>query len=60
MVRICPDCCNIDIDKLEKLGLEIVEECIGVCGTEFVAYVDDELIEADSEGELIEKIEKAT
>jgi len=60
MIRICPDCSNVDIDKLEKLGEEIVEECIALCGTEYVAYIgDDELIEAESEEELIEKIKQA-
>ncbi len=58
MIRICPDCSNVDIDKLEELGEEIEEGCIALCGNEFVCFVGEKLIEAYSEEELIEKVKK--
>lgn len=60
MIRICPNCCNVDIEKIKAIvGEDMVEEgCIGECGNEFLAYVDDELIEASSAEELIETIKR--
>lgn len=60
MVNICPNCSNVDIEKLEAIvGEDNIElGCIGQCGLEFVAMVDDELIEASSEEELLEEIKK--
>lgn len=60
MINICPNCSNVDIEKIQLLvGEDNVElGCIGQCGQEFVALVNDELIEATSEEELIAEIKK--
>lgn len=60
MINICPNCSNVDIEKLQLLvGEDNVElGCIGQCGQEFVAMVNDELIEASSEEELISEIKR--
>lgn len=57
MIRICPACSGMDTEELKKalLGKEFEETCIGECGSEYVAYVDDELVTADSEEDFIEK-----
>lgn len=60
MINICPNCSNVDIEKIQLLvGEDNVElGCIGQCGQEFVALVNDELIEASSEEELIAEIKR--
>lgn len=60
MINICPNCSNVDIEKLQLLvGEDNVElGCIGQCGQEFVALVNDELIEATTEEELIAEIKR--
>lgn len=62
MVNICPNCSNVDIEKIQLLvGEDNVElGCIGQCGQEFCALVNDELIEASSEEELIDEIKKSS
>lgn len=62
MIKICPSCSNVDIETLRDSlddDIEIEETCIGQCGVEFVAYVDDKLIEAHDETTLIETIKSA-
>lgn len=59
MIRICPDCSNVDIDNIRELGEEVEERCLGLCGSEYVCFVDATMIEAHSEEELIEKIKEA-
>lgn len=60
MINICPNCSNVDIEKIQLLvGEDNVElGCIGQCGQEFVALVNDDLIEASSEEELLAEIKK--
>ena len=60
MIRICPYCSNVNIEEIKILvGDDNVEEgCIGQCGQEFVAYVNDELIETSSEEELLDYIRR--
>ncbi|MBP2627056.1 MAG: hypothetical protein H6Q68_1767 [Firmicutes bacterium] len=60
MVRVCPTCSNVDIDKLEKLvpgNLEV--ECIGECGQhedKSFGYINDELVIEDTEEEFFESV----
>lgn len=56
MIMICPDCSNVDMENIKELGEEVEEGCIGLCGSEFVCFVDEEMVEAHSEEELIEKL----
>jgi uncharacterized protein YuzB (UPF0349 family) len=63
MVRVCPNCTDVDIDKLEKLvsgNLEV--ECIGECGQhegKFFGYINDALVVKDTEEEFFEEVNKA-
>ena len=59
------DRANVDIDAIKTIvGDENVEVgCIGQCGQEFVAYINDELIETSTEeetGNLKESIDNQT
>lgn len=58
MIRICPNCSHVEIEKIKCIvgDSNVDVGCIGECGTEFKAYVKDELIEANSAEELIETI----
>lgn len=60
MIRICSYCSNVDMEKIINIvGEENVEVgCIGQCGQEFVAYVNDELIETSTEEELLDYIKR--
>ena len=60
MIRVCGYCSNVDIDAIKTIvGDENVEVgCIGQCGQEFVAYINDELIETSTEEELLDYIKK--
>ncbi|MGL5313886.1 MAG: hypothetical protein ACRC92_11630 [Peptostreptococcaceae bacterium] len=57
MIKVCPACSGMNIEELKKalLGREIDEVCIGECGSEYTAYVGDDLITADSQEDFIEK-----
>jgi uncharacterized protein YuzB (UPF0349 family) len=57
MVKICPNCSNVDESRVhEIMGLEEVEStCIGECGQhegKSFGFVNDELIIKDSEEEF--------
>ncbi|WP_378956969.1 hypothetical protein [Pelosinus sp. sgz500959] len=60
MVRVCPNCSNVNVNELEKLipgNLEV--ECIGECGQhegKFFGYINDELIIKDTEQEFFESV----
>jgi len=61
MVRVCPDCSNVDLDKLGKLvpadNLEV--ECIGECGQhggQSFGCINDELVITDTEQEFFESV----
>ena len=58
MIKICPNCSCTDIDEVNNIvGEDNIEEgCIGCCGTPYIALLDDEVFEADSEEELLEHI----
>ena len=63
MIRVCPNCTDVDIDKLEELvpgNLEV--ECIGECGQhegKFFGYINDELVIKETEEEFFEEVNKA-
>jgi len=63
MIRVCPNCTDVDIDKLEELvpgNLEV--ECIGECGQhegKFFGYINDELVIKETEQEFFEEVNKA-
>ena len=46
---------NTEDLKAALLGREIEDTCIGECGSEFTAYVGDDLITASSEEDFIEQ-----
>ena len=55
MIKLCSMCSGMNIEELKAalLGKEIEDECICECGSEFTAYVGDELITADSQEDFI-------
>lgn len=60
-VQMCPNCNADHIEKfrelLEEKGITLEEGCIGQCGiTTPICAVDDDIIEADTVEELVEKI----
>lgn len=57
MIKVCSMCSGMSIDDLKEmlLGREIEDGCIGECGSEFTAYVGDDLITASSQEEFIEQ-----
>jgi uncharacterized protein YuzB (UPF0349 family) len=63
MIRVCPNCTDVDIEKLEELvpgNLEV--ECIGECGQhegKFFGYINDELVIKETEEEFFEEVKKA-
>lgn len=60
MIRVCPTCSNVDVDKLEELVPDNVEvECIGECGQhegKSFGFINDELVIKDSEEEFFEAV----
>jgi len=61
MVRVCPSCSNVDVDKLKQLisdsNLEV--ECIGECGQhegQSFGYINGELVIKDTEQEFFEAV----
>lgn len=58
MVRVCPNCSNVDIDELtELLDGDIEVACIGECGQhegKSFGYINDELVIKDTEQEFFE------
>lgn len=63
LVRVCPYCSNVDIDKLvEVVGEEKVQRgCIRTCRaykTEAVVKVDGNLVIKQSQDELFEELSK--
>lgn len=58
MVRICPNCSNVDSSLLEDIVPEdeLELECIGECGQhddKSFGYINDELVIKDTEAEFI-------
>lgn len=60
MVKFCSMCSGISIDDLKEalLGMELDDNCIGECGSEFTAYVQDELITASSFEDFLNQSKK--
>ncbi|MEF9992292.1 MAG: DUF1450 domain-containing protein [Romboutsia sp.] len=63
MIRVCPHCSNVDVNKLkETVGIENVKTgCIGACrafSKEAVIKIDGELIIKQSETELFDSLKK--
>lgn len=63
MIKVCPSCSNVDIERLESMvpTSQIEETCLGLCGANFdqaIAYVNGEWIEADDEEEVFKAVEK--
>ncbi|MGL5752212.1 MAG: hypothetical protein ACRCXT_16885 [Paraclostridium sp.] len=58
MIKVCPACSGMSIEELREalLGIEIDDMCIGECGMEYAAYVEDDLITADSQEDFIEQV----
>ena len=58
MVKICPNCSCINIDEVKKIVGEdnVKKGCIGRCGTPYIALIDYEAFEADSEEEFLEHL----
>lgn len=61
MVRICPNCSNVDSSMLEGIVPkgELEVECIGECGQhegKSFGYIDDQLIIKDSQEEFIKAV----
>lgn len=63
MIRVCPYCSNIDVNKLKEVAGEenVKTGCIGACRSfskEAVAKIDNELVIKQSEKELFDLIKK--
>lgn len=63
MVRVCPYCSNVDVDKLkEVVGEENVKTgCVGMCRaykTEAAGKIDGEVVIKQTEAEFIEACKK--
>lgn len=63
MIRVCPHCSNVDVNKLKEiLGKDNVKTgCIGVCrafSKEAVAKVDGELVIKQNQEELLKELTK--
>ena len=59
MIRVCGYCSNVDIDALKQLlVMKMLKLDASVNGQEFVAYINDELIETSTEEELLDYIKR--
>ena len=63
MIRVCPYCSNIDVNKLKEVAGEenVKTGCIGACRSfskEAVAKIDNELVIKQSEKELFDLVKK--
>lgn len=63
MIRVCPHCSNVDVNKLrEVIGTENVKTgCIGACrafSKEAVAKVNGELVIKQNEEDLLKSLQK--
>lgn len=55
MISFCSMCSGVSEDELKRalLEVDIKEDCICECGSEFTAYVDTELITAKDKEDFI-------
>ncbi|HSQ90378.1 DUF1450 domain-containing protein [Romboutsia sp.] len=63
MIRVCPYCSNVDVNKLKEIAGEenVKTGCIGACRSfskEAVAKIDKELVIKQSEEELFKLCKK--
>lgn len=63
MIRVCPYCSNVDVNKLKEIAGEenVSTGCIGVCrmySKEAVAKIDVNLVIKQTEKELFDMIKK--
>lgn len=60
MIRVCPTCSNVDVDKLEEIAPDNVAViCIGECGKhegKSFGFINDELVIRDSEADFFEAV----
>ncbi|MCR8746962.1 hypothetical protein [Romboutsia lituseburensis] len=58
MIKVCSMCSGMSIDDLKNalLGKEVEDMCIGECGSEFVGYVEDDLVTASSQEDFIKQV----
>lgn len=58
MIKFCSMCCRLTIDDLREMLIsgKIEDDCIGECGSEFTAYVADDLITASSKEDFIKQV----
>ena len=58
MIRVCPYCSNINVDKLKKtIGEDVKTGCIGACRSfskEAVGKINGELVIKQTEDEFLE------
>ena len=57
MIKMCSMCSGMSVEDLKAalLGREIEDMCIGECGSEFTAYVGDDLVTAESQEDFIQQ-----
>lgn len=58
MIKVCPTCSNVDVDKLEKMvsGDKLEVGCIGECGQhegKSFGYINDELVIKETEADFM-------
>ncbi|MEG6586924.1 DUF1450 domain-containing protein [Dendrosporobacter sp. 1207_IL3150] len=63
MIRVCPTCSNVDLEKITAILNEndIEVDCIGECGqheNKSFGYINDELVIKDTEEEFLEAIKQ--
>lgn len=60
MIKFCSMCSGLTIDYLKEMlpDYEIEDDCIGECGMEFTAYVEDDLITASSKEDFIKQVKE--
>lgn len=63
MVRVCPSCSRVDVEKLQELlqDMDLQVECIGECGQhedQSFGYINDELVIKDSEEEFLAAVRR--
>lgn len=63
MIRVCPYCSNVDVNKLKEIAGEknVKTGCIGACrafSKEAVGKIDGELVIKQSEKDFFELCEK--
>lgn len=63
MIKVCPHCSNVDVNKLKEIvgGENVKTGCIGACrafSKEAVAKIDGELVIKQNEQDLFDIVKK--